>query len=87
MAKFITFDGTTFHNTNKIDTIVFKELQESIKTKDGMKYYVSFEIRIDGELIYESLDYKLSDCGYDTPNGMKNYNEAINSHRDIVLKD
>ena len=87
MAIFISFNGTEFHNTDKIDTIKFEELQETKKSEDGLKYYLSFKIRINNNIVYESQDYKISEGRYDTPNGLNNYRDAINYCLSLIPTD
>jgi len=74
MAKFITFDNTTFHNCEKIDVISIQEEEKKSIDFDGDEHiYLSFYVSFDKKIVYSSDDYKISEGGYKTTTGIEKF--------------
>ena len=79
MTKFVTFDGSIYHNISKATTVEFKTIKKEIDKKE----YLYLEILIDSEKIFESMDYKIYDL-YNNDRIFKNYSDMIKNKKALL---
>lgn len=81
MLNFFTFNGYKFFNKDEFKTLEIVTKEKNINNKT---YLYLFVIDQSGDKIYESEDYKISEDGYKTNNGLSSFDYKLEEVRKII---
>lgn len=81
MLNFFTFNWYKFFNKDEFKTLEIVTKEKNINNKT---YLYLFVIDQSGDKIYESEDYKISEDGYKTNNGLSSFYYKLEEVRKII---